>query len=43
INPCGFIDKGVTSLAKEIGSEVSMEEAKSRLKECIENLFFPVG
>lgn len=43
INPCGFIDKGVTSLAKEIGTEVSMEEAKSKLKECIEDVFFPVG
>lgn len=31
INPCGFVDKGVTSLQKEIGREVSMEEVKERL------------
>ena len=28
INPCGFIDKGVTSLQKELGHEVPMEEVK---------------
>lgn len=32
INPCGFIDKGVTSLQKELGHEVSMDEVKERLK-----------
>lgn len=31
INPCGFTDRGVTSLAKELGREVSIEEVKSRL------------
>lgn len=31
INPCGFIDKGVTSLAKELGCEVPMEEVKKLL------------
>ena len=31
INPCGFIDKGVTSLQKELGKEVPMEEVKKRL------------
>ena len=31
IHPCGFIDKGVTSLQKELGREVSMEEVKERL------------
>ena len=31
INPCGFIDKGVTSLQKELGHEVPMEEVKERL------------
>jgi lipoyl(octanoyl) transferase len=31
INPCGFIDKGVTSLAKELKVEVSIEEVKQRL------------
>ena len=32
INPCGFVDKGVTSLQKELGREVDMEELKERLK-----------
>ena len=32
INPCGFIDKGVTSMQKELGKEVDFEELKSRLK-----------
>jgi lipoyl(octanoyl) transferase len=31
INPCGFVDKGVTSLAKETGSEMSMDEVKKKL------------
>lgn len=31
INPCGFIDKGVTSLAKELKAVVPMEEVKHRL------------
>lgn len=31
INPCGFIDKGVTSMQKELGKEVDFEELKSRL------------
>jgi lipoyl(octanoyl) transferase len=33
INPCGFIDKGVTSLEKELGSPVDIEEVKTILKE----------
>ncbi len=32
INPCGFIDKGVTSLQKELGREVPMSEVKERLQ-----------
>lgn len=28
INPCGFVDKGVTSMAKELRREVEMEEVK---------------
>ena len=31
INPCGFIDKGVTSLEKELGEKLDMEEVKSLL------------
>lgn len=31
INPCGFVDKGVTSLQKELGKEVSFEEVRQQL------------
>jgi len=31
INPCGFTDKGVTSLANELGRTVDFEESKQRL------------
>lgn len=32
INPCGFIDKGVTSLQKELGYQIPMEEVARKLK-----------
>lgn len=32
IHPCGFIDKGVTSLRQELGREVPMHEVKQRLE-----------
>ena len=32
INPCGFKDKGVTSLEKELNGKVDFEELKDRLK-----------
>ena len=32
INPCGFTDKGVTSLQKELGKEMDMEEVKEKLR-----------
>ena len=35
IHPCGFIDKGVTSIAKELGREIDMQE----VKECVNNCF----
>lgn len=31
IHPCGFIDKGVTSLQKELGRSIHMAEVKERL------------
>ncbi len=31
IHPCGFVDKGVTSLQKELGRELEPEEVKGRL------------
>jgi lipoyl(octanoyl) transferase len=39
INPCGFIDKGVTSMQKELGEEVDIEEVKSSLKENLKSIF----
>ena len=33
INPCGFVDKGVTSLSKELQRPVDMEEVKRKLYE----------
>lgn len=33
INPCGFIDKGVTSIAKEIGKNVDMQVVTEQLEE----------
>ena len=32
IHPCGFMDKGVTSLQKELGCEVPMEKVAGRLQ-----------
>ncbi len=31
INPCGFLDKGVTSMQKELGNPQNLEEVKSKL------------
>ena len=31
INPCGFVDKGVTSMEKELGTKVDVEELKGKL------------
>ena len=39
INPCGFVDKGVTSLAKELGAEQDFELAKSRLHTLFQQAF----
>jgi len=32
INPCGFTDKGVTSMQQELGEKVKIEEIKTKLK-----------
>ena len=39
INPCGFKDKGVTSLEKEMGMEQDFEEAKARLHSLFTEMF----
>lgn len=38
INPCGFVDKGVTSMAKEIGYEVEINEVKAIIASKFRNL-----
>jgi lipoyl(octanoyl) transferase len=39
INPCGFTDKGVTSLEKELGITQDIENVKLQLKEKLGNIF----
>lgn len=39
INPCGFIDKSVTSLQKELGRKMDFEEVKSMVKKQLEDVF----
>lgn len=35
INPCGFVDKGVTSMKKELGNEIDFKEVAVKVKERI--------
>ena len=39
IVPCGIKGKAVTSLAKELGREISFDEVKDKLKVHLANLF----
>lgn len=39
INPCGFVDKGVSSLEKELGRKLDMSAVKTLLREIIEKKF----
>ncbi|MDR0371149.1 MAG: lipoyl(octanoyl) transferase LipB [Prevotellaceae bacterium] len=39
INPCGFVDKGVTSMEKELGQKLDFTEVKEQLRTIIENYF----
>ena len=39
IHPCGFTDKGVTSLEKEFGIRQDFEEIKSRLRNNLQKVF----
>ena len=39
IIPCGIVDKSVTSMQKELGKEVDMEEVKQKLKGHLKKLF----
>lgn len=38
INPCGFIDKGVTSISRELGHDIDMIEVKNLFKSIFINL-----
>ena len=39
IVPCGIDDKAVTSLEKELGAKLDIEEVKKKLSQHIANLF----
>jgi lipoyl(octanoyl) transferase len=39
INPCGFVDKGVTSMAKETGKTINICEIKNLVIQQFENIF----
>lgn len=39
INPCGFVDKGVTSMAQELGKEVAMDQVKKQYVKHFNALF----
>lgn len=39
INPCGFVDKGVTSMEKELGRQLDMEEVKDILLKKLIDIF----
>lgn len=39
INPCGFTDKGVTSLQQELGYTVDQQEVKTLLREALTDVF----
>ena len=39
INPCGFQDKGVTSMEKELGLKLNMEEVKKRININMSSVF----
>ncbi len=39
INPCGFMDKGVTSMEKELGKKIDIEDVKDVLKIKMEEIF----
>jgi lipoyl(octanoyl) transferase len=39
INPCGFTDRGVTSLSKELGREINLNEVKNHLRISFSDVF----
>jgi lipoyl(octanoyl) transferase len=39
INPCGFTDKGVTSIEKELGKTIDFDEAKKNVLNALQQVF----
>jgi lipoyl(octanoyl) transferase len=39
INPCGFIDKGVTSMEKETGARINIDEVKAFVLQYFKDTF----
>jgi len=39
INPCGFVDKGVTSLGKELGYRLDLDSVKEKVKKNLQDVF----
>jgi lipoyl(octanoyl) transferase len=39
INPCGFTDKGVTSLEKELGGKLDFDSVKNKVKRNLQDVF----
>jgi len=39
INPCGFVDKGVTSMDQELKTDINISEVKNILKQKIVKVF----
>ena len=39
INPCGFVDKGITSLEKEIETKIDMNNVKMVVREKMSEVF----
>lgn len=42
INPCGFVDKGVTSIQKELQKAIDIEEVKKNIIAKFNDLFLPL-
>lgn len=38
MNPCGFTDKGTTSICKELGNEIDMEKVKANLTKKLDTI-----
>jgi lipoyl(octanoyl) transferase len=39
IHPCGFVDKGVTSIEKEIGQKISIDDVKLKVASAFRKYF----